>query len=352
MTSYQVLRDRQVLPDKIDPTWSRYRDNFPRQIQGVTRYLDSHVMERLTERHGFTDLRLYFEPYISLATNEGVRLTDLAKTLGISRQAVNQTANQIASAGYIKRVPDPDDGRAKRIVLTRRGSELRKQGLALAKQLECQFSEIVGQDRLDKSVAALADFCTSVNIMPPVLTHTQNGKASLVALLPRFSDYISQRLMDTTIERGHRGLKLSYAKVLALIGPKGGRIQQIATLQNVTKQAISAVASELEAEGYIYREPDPQDARQILLRFTPLGRKLIEDSVAGIDDLESEIQSIIGTDALNALRGAMKDLYYTLQPEVAVFTCSSPDVAQLNRELREKLSPEARRQLARLLLDS
>ncbi|TXS96146.1 MarR family transcriptional regulator [Parahaliea maris] len=336
--------------DSVDPTWSRYRDNFPRQVMGVTRYLQSQVMERLVGEHGFDNLRLYFEPYISLVPDAGIRLTDLADELGISRQAANQTANQIELAGFIERAPDPSDGRAKRILLTERGSELRRLGLVVADRLESDFCRLVGRDLYDRSVEALTTFCEAKDILPPVASTASSGRTSLVALLPRFSDYLSQRLMEITIDRGHSGLKLSYAQILALIGPEGGRMLKIAALQNVSKQAISAIANELEDEGYIYREQDPEDARQVLLRFTGFGRRLIEDSVNGIDDLEAEIRGTVGPKALDSLRSTMKRLYHALQPEVAVFTRSEPDLMQLENELRQRLSPEARRQLAERLL--
>lgn len=336
--------------DSVDPTWSRYRDNFPRQVMGVTRYLQAQIMERLLGEHGFDNLRLYYEPYISLVPGEGIRLTHLAQALGISRQAANQTANQIEQAGYIERVPDPGDGRAKRIVLTRRGLELRRTGRVVADRLERDFCQLVGDPLYHRSVAALASFCESSSIIPAAMNDSVNSDPSLVALLPRFSDYLSQRLMEITMQRGHGGLKLSYAQILALIGPEGGRMLKIAALQNVSKQAISAIANELENEGYIYREQDPEDARQVLLRFTGFGRRLIEDSVNGIDDLEAEIRGAVGPRALDNLRSAMKRLYHTLQPEVAVFTRSAPDLALIERELRQQLSPEARRQLATRLL--
>lgn len=317
---------------------------------GVTRYLESQVMERLANEHGFDNLRLYYEPYISLLSADGARLTDLARTLGVSRQAANQTANQIEAAGYIERAPDPGDGRAKRIILTSRGAELLRVGLVVAARLELEFTRIVGPDLSQDSIAALARFCDEKAIMPPEDGLAQRNRVSLVSLLPRFSDYLSQRLMEITIERGHRGLKLSYAQVLALIGPEGGRMLKIAALQNVSKQAISAIANELEDAGYIYREQDPGDARQVLLRFTGLGRRLIEDSVNGIDDLEAEIRGTIGPHALDSLRSTAKRLYHTLQPEVAVFTRSAPDVEELDKELRQRLNAEARKQLAALLM--
>lgn len=339
-----------TLTETVDPTWSHYRDNFPRQVLGITRYLEAQIMGRLTGEYGFSNLRLYYEPYISMVSEEGLRLTDLAEALGITRQAANQTANQIEGDGYIVRVPDPTDGRAKRIRLTPRGIELRQCGLAVARQLESEIGGIIGKSHLRDSVAALIDFGNAKGGMLLREMNRLGDHGTLVGLLPRFSDYTNQRLMELTIQRGHAGLKRSYAQVLALIGPEGGRILQIAALNNVSKQAISAIANELEHDGYIYRQPDPRDARQILLRFTEFGRKLIEDSVMGINVLETEIRDCIGAEAFDRLRSAMQQLYHALQPEVAVFS-RAPDVEQLASELKEKLSREARQQLAALLLE-
>jgi DNA-binding MarR family transcriptional regulator len=209
---------------------------------------------------------------------------------------------------------------------------------------------VIGRGLMRESTAALVAFCDARGLLPPPPQPRERKQPSLVGLLPRFCDYVSQRLMALTAGRGHDGLKLSYGYVLALIGPQGGRILQIAELQNVSKQAVSAIANELEERGYICREPDPANARQVLLRFTGFGRRLIEDSVRSIDDLEAEVRTTIGSGAFDALRTAMQQLYRDLQPEAAVFASAAPDIQQLAAELREKLPADARRQLAALLL--
>mgnify|MGYP003626580210 FL=1 len=335
----------------IDPVWRRYRDNFPRHVLGVTRYLESGVMEQLAGVHGFVNLRLYYEPYITLAADEGIRLTELAEALNISRQAANQAANQIEAAGYVLRVPDPQDGRAKRVILTKHGRKLRTCGLQVAATLQRECGQIVGQKALRQIVTTLTELCAATGTSAARISGPAMDEAPLIALLPRLANFISLRLMASNIRRGHVGLKMSYGQVLTLIGPEGGRILRIAALQDVSKQAVSAMVSELEQLGYIYRDRDPEDARQVLLRFTGLGRKLIEDSVEGMDELEMELGSIVGQAALEELRSGVENLYKALQPDVAVFTDAALNVKQLARELKGKLSPEARLHLAKLLLE-
>ena len=54
------------------------------------------------------------------------------------------------------------------------------------------------------------------------------------------------------------------------------------------QQAIGSIASELEEQGYLCRETDIVDGRQVSLGLTVAGAKPIEDSVAAIVELEEE----------------------------------------------------------------
>src|ERR687894_2153112 len=54
----------------------------------------------------------------------GSRLTDLAASAGFTKQAVGEAVTELERLGYVKRVPDPQDGRAKIIQLTERGLDV------------------------------------------------------------------------------------------------------------------------------------------------------------------------------------------------------------------------------------
>ncbi len=56
----------------------------------------------------------------------GLRLTELAERARATKQAMLYTVNQLEAAGYVERVPDPTDGRAKIVRLTGRGWEVRR----------------------------------------------------------------------------------------------------------------------------------------------------------------------------------------------------------------------------------
>jgi len=103
------------------------------------------------------------------------RPSDLARNIGITRQAIQQTLVEMERDGLLTLVPDPTDGRAKIVRFSRRGagigkaafeamdeieSELRRRlGASAVNMLKdvlfCDWGPVVAADKLeDKPVAA------------------------------------------------------------------------------------------------------------------------------------------------------------------------------------------------------
>lgn len=337
-------------PPEIAPdTWNRYRANLPRHLMGIARHLQSEVMRSLTRHSGHAGLRLGFEPFITLIAEHGVRITALAGWLGISKQACNQTINQIEQAGYVRRDADPGDGRAKVLELTADGRRLMSEGVAASHGIQARYRALVGEADYADFAGLVDRLCAGLEFVRPLhRVARQNGGDVVGALLGRLSDYVQQRLMALTAARGHPRLKMSFAQVLGLIGPGGGRIRQIARIQQVSKQAVGAVVGELEELGYLERRADPADARAHRLCFTPAGLQLLADSVASVDALEREIAAIIGDAGLSRLRTLAASLYAALELESEVFQARA-DLHALADQLTQQLGPKAARELARLL---
>lgn len=84
-------------------------------------------------------------PHIDLA---GTRLTELARRLGISKQAVGQLVDELEQMGAIERVPDPADGRAKLIRFSRRPGRSLLDGLRHLQTIEAELAEELGAERM------------------------------------------------------------------------------------------------------------------------------------------------------------------------------------------------------------
>lgn len=330
-------------------TLSKYQGNLPRHLIALSRHIQSSVMQQLQETYHHRDLRMSFEPYISMI-GEGCRLTELAERLGISKQSCNQSANQMEKAGYIQRVADPLDGRGKIVVLTRQGKTLIKDGYKVITAITVEIDRLIGTNKLTTLTEILLKLAQGLSL--PNFEHsniTVIEPMLLGTLLPRCSDYVMQRLMHLTIAKGHPGLKMSHGTVLTLIGSKNAHIRDIAKIQAITKQAVSAIVKDLEGLGYVTRKPDPDYPRQNLLLLTDRGSQLIADSVDSVKEVEREFEAILGSSALGQLKSISKELFLALELEAPFQETNTTDLQQLARQLKLQLSEDGVKTLISLL---
>jgi len=78
---------------------------------------------------------------------EGLRPSQLADRRGITKQSVNDLLGYLEQHGYLLRVPDSVDGRARVIRLTPKGWRLQKTIYAEAASAQLRIEEILGQRR-------------------------------------------------------------------------------------------------------------------------------------------------------------------------------------------------------------
>lgn len=76
---------------------------------------------------------------------DGSRLTELARKANMTPQAMAELVDELVDMGYVVRRPDPDDGRAKLIVLTKRGRDAVAAGRQTIDGIEEQVAEILGE---------------------------------------------------------------------------------------------------------------------------------------------------------------------------------------------------------------
>src|ERR1700758_2965053 len=78
----------------------------------------------------------------------GLHASDLADRLGVSRQAVAQAITGLERHGYVTRVPDPLDARARMVELTPRGRQALRVMRSNAIELEKRWDQVLGERRL------------------------------------------------------------------------------------------------------------------------------------------------------------------------------------------------------------
>jgi DNA-binding MarR family transcriptional regulator len=78
----------------------------------------------------------------------GSRLTELADSAGLTKQAVSEVVADLERLGYVERAPDPEDGRAKMIRLTKLGAEAQRTALGIFADIERAWAERYGAERV------------------------------------------------------------------------------------------------------------------------------------------------------------------------------------------------------------
>lgn len=76
---------------------------------------------------------------------DGSRLTELARKANMTPQSMAELVDELVDMGYVVRRPDPSDGRAKLIVLTKRGRDAVAAGLQTIDGIENQATQILGE---------------------------------------------------------------------------------------------------------------------------------------------------------------------------------------------------------------
>jgi DNA-binding MarR family transcriptional regulator len=73
------------------------------------------------------------------------RPSDLARNIGISRQAIQQTIVEMERAGLVRLAPDPSDGRAKIVKFSRRGSGIGETAFNAMDAIETELAGRLGK---------------------------------------------------------------------------------------------------------------------------------------------------------------------------------------------------------------
>lgn len=82
------------------------------------------------------------------------RPSDIARNLGVSRQAVHATIAQMAAMGMVEMRDDPDDRRTKIVALSRMGRRMRRDADAAVEALTAELVRRIGADKVKALRAA------------------------------------------------------------------------------------------------------------------------------------------------------------------------------------------------------
>lgn len=90
------------------------------------------------------------------AIGEGADTTaQLARDLGVSKQAAAKTVNALEQLGYLRRSADPSDARRQLLTVTKRGHDMARIGAAEFDRLRTEWIARIGTGKAKAAEAAL-----------------------------------------------------------------------------------------------------------------------------------------------------------------------------------------------------
>jgi MarR family transcriptional regulator, organic hydroperoxide resistance regulator len=101
-----------------------------------------------------------------LAKNPGCSMTALANLLDANKSAVTGLIQRLERAGLVRRVPDPADGRASVLSVTRKGEQVRERSGALLQRLNAELTEGFSTGEVDtvaRFLNAVVERCSSTD---------------------------------------------------------------------------------------------------------------------------------------------------------------------------------------------
>jgi DNA-binding MarR family transcriptional regulator len=113
------------------------------------RAMETRVFEALAAA-GFDDFTPAQARVFQRIAPEGSRLTDLAEQARIAKQSAGFLVDQLERAGYVERVPDPTDARARLVRVAARGAKAIPLAAAAVAEVEAEWAAHLGARRMSQ----------------------------------------------------------------------------------------------------------------------------------------------------------------------------------------------------------
>lgn len=126
------------------------------------------VVEPALASAGFDDIRAAHLPVVqALAMNpDGLRSTELATYARMTKQSMGYLVDHLSGGGYVERVPDPTDMRAKVVRLTPLGWQLGSHIRDIVLGVEAEWANAIGQDRMQELKTILREIVAQIADRP------------------------------------------------------------------------------------------------------------------------------------------------------------------------------------------
>jgi DNA-binding MarR family transcriptional regulator len=130
-----------------DTSARRAPENLAILLREPFRIGSERLHERLAER-GHPDVRPPHGNVFQYLDDDGTRVSVLAQRAQITKQSMAELVAHLERHGYVERVPDPTDRRAKLVRATARGREVYGVAREFVRDMEAEWTERLGTEKM------------------------------------------------------------------------------------------------------------------------------------------------------------------------------------------------------------
>jgi len=130
-----------------DTSARRLPENLGILLREPYRIASAELVERFAER-GHPDVRTAHGNVFPFLDDAGTRVSVLAERAQITKQSMAELVAHLERLGYVERIPDPADRRAKLVRATARGNELYAIAREFAAEVELRWTERLGKQKM------------------------------------------------------------------------------------------------------------------------------------------------------------------------------------------------------------
>jgi DNA-binding MarR family transcriptional regulator len=126
----------------------------------------TEVLHRRFAERGHPEIRPPHGNVMQFLDDEGTRVSVLAERAQVTKQSMAELVAHLERLGYVERVPDPSDRRAKLVRATARGKQLYAIARDVVSELEAQWTRQLGKTKMRQLRALLEELNAGLRDRP------------------------------------------------------------------------------------------------------------------------------------------------------------------------------------------
>ena len=134
-------------------------------------------------------------------------------------------------------------------------------------------------------------------------------RKSLQVLLRDAHAAVHGEVQAAVTRAGYGDINPGHHVVLRNLGENGARPSELAAAAGVTRQAITKVVDDLVRRGVVRRDPDPEDGRGVIVRYTDHGLEGLAAARRHMDLIEARFAAKVGAQRWSEVRTTLEELF-------------------------------------------